>query len=186
MRKTLILTGVLATLLATSALAEGRQGLGPMGGEMGPFGGVDFTDIDTNADGQLTLEELLAKPQQQFAAADTDGDGGISATELAEAMKAEMAARIDERATDMVERMDENDDGLLQPEEMSPAGRRGGESGDMLEHMFEMIDADEDGVITEEEFDEAMDHFQHMRRGGGHGGGERRGGWSFFGGQGGN
>lgn len=186
MKKTLILTGVLAALLATGAMADGRRDRGPMGGmmggEMGPFGGADFSQLDTNGDGQLTLEELQAQPQARFDAADTDGDGALSATELADAMKAEMSARIDARVSDMVANMDQNDDGLLQPDEMSPAGRRGGEPGDMLEHMFEHIDANEDGMISEEEFNDAMDRMQHMQRGDG----PRGGGWSFFGGRGGN
>ena len=128
--KTILLSTALLAGFALSAEAQGR--------------GADFATLDLNEDGQITLEELQGQAQARFAEADTNGDGGLSAEELAETMRGRMA----DRAADMLERMDENEDGLLQQTEMRQRG------GDRLERMFEHLDANEDGAITEEEFAE--------------------------------
>lgn len=54
--------------------------------------GATFADMDTNKDGGLTLDELAATEMlhQHFAAADTDGDGRLSALEV-DAHRAQMA-----------------------------------------------------------------------------------------------
>lgn len=39
--------------------------------------------LDTNRDGGISLEEYLTKPREAFKRADADGDGFITATELA-------------------------------------------------------------------------------------------------------
>ncbi len=118
----------------------------------------DFATLDLNGDGALTLEELQAQAEARFASIDTDSDGGLSAEELIAAAEGRAA----DRAAKMIERLDENGDGILQQDEMP---RRG---GDRADRMFERVDADEDGVISQEEFDSAKERANERR-------GERRG-----------
>jgi hypothetical protein len=152
MKKVLILTTVAATLLGSVAFAA-EHGKGNMGG-MGMAGGsplaqISFADLDTNGDGQLTLEELTAQPANHFASADTDGDGGLSADEMTEMMMARMKDRIATMAAQMIERIDANKDGQIQADEMKPMGA----DGAGLERMFAIMDINGDGAVSQEEFD---------------------------------
>ena len=63
----------------------------------------------------------------------TNGDGGISAEE----MIAAAGQRAEDRAAQMIERFDENGDGILQLEEMPQRGE------DRAGRMFERVDADD-------------------------------------------
>jgi hypothetical protein len=159
MKTKLLMAAIVAGLAASAVQADG--GMGRHGGGMGPMGGqppMDFSVMDQNGDGAVTLEELQSLPQSHFAAADSNGDGGLSAEELA----AQMVSRMQSRMAHMIERFDANGDGLLQADEM-PMPR-----GNMpFERMFEHVDTDGDGQITEAEFDAAAE-----KRGGrmGHGG----------------
>lgn len=118
----------------------------------------DFATLDLNGDGSLSLEELQAQGEARFADVDTNSDGGLSADELIAAA----GDRASERAARMIERHDDNGDGVLQIDEMP---RRG---GDRAEQMFDRVDADGDGVISLEEFETAKNH-----RGGGRDHGKR-------------
>ena len=48
---------------------------------------AEFADVDTDADGTITLDEAVAAmpdmTEDAFAAADTDEDGGLNADEFA-------------------------------------------------------------------------------------------------------
>jgi len=184
MTKTLLMAGVAASVLLTAALPALADG-GRMGGDMGmgPMGGpADFATLDTNADGQLTLEEMMAEAGARFAAADADGDGGLSAAEIAARAQAEFAARIEQHSAMMVQARDANGDGLLQADEMGP---QGGMPGDRIERMFGMLDTDEDGQVSQAEYDAAMalmaEMGQRLGRHGGGDGGHHGGGWFGFG-----
>jgi hypothetical protein len=67
MKKVLVLAAVSATLLGSVALADshGKGGMGMAGGPR--MAQLSFADLDTNGDGQLTLEELTARPADHFA-----------------------------------------------------------------------------------------------------------------------
>jgi Ca2+-binding EF-hand superfamily protein len=116
----------------------------------------DFATLDVNGDGSLTQDELRAQGQARFAEADANGDGALSADEMV-AASGERAAK---RAARMIERLDANEDGVLQLEEMQNRG------GDRAERMFERADADGDGVLSAEEFETAKEH-RGDRRGNG-------------------
>ncbi len=45
----------------------------------------EFSDIDGDKDGRISLSEFQAKHAKRFARLDTDSDGYLSETELAEA-----------------------------------------------------------------------------------------------------
>lgn len=131
---------------------------------------IDFATLDTDGDGEITVADFEAAQAARFAEADTDGDGALSEAELiaqAEVREDNRAARMVAR---MIERVDTNDDGVLQQEELQEA------RGDGMSRRFDRIDADEDGAISAEEF-EAADNDRGDRRHGdkgrGHGGKDR-------------
>ena len=75
MRHAGFMTGIILTaaaLTATEALAHGKGG-----GQR-----MNFEQLDTNSDGQISRAELQAQRAERFRAADTDGDGQLSAAEI--------------------------------------------------------------------------------------------------------
>lgn len=117
--KQLTMVGALALGLATPALAQAPQG---------PIARADFlaqgrahlAELDTNHDGAITKEELIAAmtkqfgsaPPQQivdkiFAALDANGDGKATAEE------------IEKHASERFDQWDTNHDGTLTPEEVA-------------------------------------------------------------------
>ncbi|MFK7881280.1 EF-hand domain-containing protein [Roseobacter sp.] len=140
---------VFIALIATTAIAlAGGSALAKNARHGAP---VDFETLDTNADGQITMEEMQSQRTGRFASADTDGDGFLTQDEL----EAAASERAKERAGKMIERHDANADGKLSAEELERPGR-----GDRL---FNRADADGDGAITKSEFDEAMAKMKDRR-----------------------
>lgn len=125
-----------------------------------------FERFDLDGNGEVTREEATRAAAQHFAEADTDGDGLLSAEELAahaEARQAERrAARMAERSARMLERHDADGDGMLSLEEMTAR-----EGEDRLERLFAHLDVDEDGVINQAEV-------ERMASGRGHSGWGKR------------
>ena len=161
----LALTGA---LLGTVALAE-KGGMGGMG-EMGPdgMGGRGegrgammmemFDTVDADKDGKITYAELEAHRKAEFAAADTNGDGALSADELSARALARFQEKLAERTQNMLDNMDNDGNGSLSEDEM-------GEGPGMRN--FARLDTDNDGAITKEEVQAAMEH--HKKRGHGMG-----------------
>lgn len=155
------LIAVASTAVIATAHDRGGRGEGPREGR-GPA--MLFERFDTDNDGSITKAEVEAAVAARFAEADANGDGQLSAEELAAAAEARrmerqaerQAARIDR----MIERMDENGDGTLSLEEMAamPEAR-----------MFDRLDADEDGVITQAEVEDMRGQRDGRRIGRGHG-----------------
>jgi len=109
--------------------------------------GFNIVEIDTNGDGSISLDEIQAKRAADSKALDANGDGMISQDELVTFQMAKEKARIEARVakrfaaqdvngdgelsaaelmarplpTQMFERMDRNDDGVLSPDEMQAA-----------------------------------------------------------------
>ena len=107
-----------------------------------------FTELDTNGDGSVTLEELEGAGETRFATADTDGDGALSRDELIAQTQGRTEARVDR----MLERADADEDGLLTFAEAEEAREgRGRGRGRSPERMFERFDADSDGAVTQAE-----------------------------------
>ena len=143
-RTTFIITISSAALVLTT--------LGALANTRGP----DFSTLDTDGNGEVTMQEMQASAQTRFDAADTDGDGFLSQAEL----EAHSSARAAERAERMMSRMDADDDGKLSPDEMAP--RRD------PARFFERMDKDDNGSLSEEEFEQARakmkDRGRHHRK----------------------
>lgn len=186
--KSILMSGAAALVLAAPALAQDGPMGGPMGGPMDP--GMMFEMLDADSDGTVTQAEVDAAKAARFATADANSDGKLDQAEMvaqAEAMQAEMMARMQERMktetskriAHMMIDLDTDSDGFLTIEEMSDNG---------MERMFVMLDTDEDGAISQAEFDAMKDRVQGMRgkHGGGFGGdrnmrGRDGGGWGGHG-----
>lgn len=154
------------TIILVAAMTAGVSIQAVSAEEAGGPREMDFSTLDADGDGLLTLEEMQAAAEARFAAADTDGDGGLSVEEMLAQRNAEMAARAERRTTRMLERLDANEDGLLQPEELAEMRRP-------LDRMFDRVDTDEDGAISAEEFEAAQERMADRRHG--HGGDRRHG-----------
>lgn len=136
-----------AATLAVALPATARDGQGP-GARDGMRGGPQmlFQRLDTDGDGTITRAEAEAAAAIRFAAADTNGDGLLSGDELVAAAEARRVEELQQRTSRMIERADTDGDGMLSMAEME-----GARQGPPLDRLFERLDANKDGVITEEE-----------------------------------
>lgn len=105
-----------------------------------------FDKKDTNGDGQLTKDELERMPEALFTKLDKDNSGGLSLEEMPK-----FHGHRGRHGGHMFRHADQNGDGKLTLAEMTAAAER----------HFAKLDADSDGVVTQEELKE--------RHGGKHG-----------------
>ncbi|MES2434269.1 MAG: hypothetical protein V4586_10630 [Pseudomonadota bacterium] len=125
-----------------------------------PHEKFDFATLDADKDGKVTKAEVEAFRAAKVKAMDANADGKISADELAAPRIAAATDRINQRSADMVKDMDSDGDGLLTAAEM--ATRPGPEK------LFDRIDANADGAVTQDEVDAAR-KAMHEKHGKGHG-----------------
>ena len=137
--------GSLAILLASVGVVGTANafGGGQRGGEM-----PSFEELDTDGDGVVSAEELAAHADARFDSMDTDGDGVLSVEEITAMIEAEASSRAARGVERMIERLDENDDGVISEDEMPERGQS---------RLIEHLDEDEDGVISSDEFEAAKD-----------------------------
>ncbi|MEM9782091.1 MAG: EF-hand domain-containing protein [Pseudomonadota bacterium] len=107
-----------------------------------------FEQADADRDGRLTQEEIDLHEAARFAQIDTDGDGMVDADEMAD-------LALQRRTQRRIARLDLNEDGALQPNEIEGREMRIGR-----------FDLDGDGSVTRTEMRRAMETGQRaaMRR----------------------
>lgn len=134
-----------AAVTGASALAAGPKDRDP----------VSFQELDANSDGQISKEEMTAHRDKRFTDADANGDGQLSVEE----MRAAAQKHANDRVATMFEKHDANKDGVLSSDEL-PKPRR-------AEKMFDRMDADDNGSISEQEYADAKHKFgrHHKRHG---------------------
>lgn len=157
------------------------SGLGglPFAAMRGTFQPPSFSSLDTNSDGQITLDELKAgapggasaqgdkRAERLFKAMDTDGNGSISEDE-----KAAFDQKLQERRAgmaflaqqlngpsdaDVFAATDTNGDGSVSFDEFTSDDAAKGVSTDSLKQLFGMIDSNGDGSIDEGESSSFLD-----------------------------
>jgi Ca2+-binding EF-hand superfamily protein len=135
----LFATATGAALVGGAALADDHRG----GRHMDMRAAI--TQFDLDGDGALTLAEIEEAQALRFSSADADGDGLLSEAELAEMLLRDMEARKANLATRAMKHMDDNDDGVLSPDEAAMP---------RIDRLFSHLDADDDGIVSAEELAE--------------------------------
>ncbi|MGE4611286.1 MAG: EF-hand domain-containing protein [Paracoccaceae bacterium] len=119
--------------------------------EINAIGAGRFAESDANGDGYLDADELkaqmLAKGAERRAKRDGKGDRGSKRDEgNTELRQTQMGERMDLAIKHMIERADTNGDGKLSADEVKSP-----QAGKLFEH----VDVDGNGEITQEEWDAA-------------------------------
>lgn len=147
---------VVAALIGAAAWAQDAGVMpDPMHGPMKGHG-FDIAAMDSDKDGKVTKAEVEAFQAARMKEADANADGKLSADELVAMRVKAMSARMSEHAAEMVKNLDTDADGLLSATEL--AARPGPAA------MFDKIDANSDGAVTQAEVD-AMQAQMHEMRG---------------------
>jgi len=126
-----------------------RRGWGHRGGRGGEGGMHRLASLDTNNDGNITRDEFLARPIAAFDRMDSNHDGVISAAE-----RPQRPATAGANAGDGQRRerpnFDTNGDQQISQSEFQAMGAR----------MFDRLDANHDGRVTQAEAQAARPHRQ--------------------------
>lgn len=146
-------------LAAGAAHAEGRADGSRHGGPRMPT----FEMLDTDGDGKITREELVAPRLARQRALDADGDGIITLEEMKAQAGEEAKLRAEAMAEARFKALDTDGDGRLTAAEALAGGS--GHGPQRAERLFARADLDGDGVITKEEFDKALQSFRHHAKG---------------------
>lgn len=125
--------------LTREEMRAGHERRGPRGGHHGRRGGGGLDRADANSDGNITREEFLARPNAMFDRLDANRDGVISAAERPQ--RPERGERGERGERPQRVNPDTNGDGQISQAEWTAMGAT----------MFERLDANRDGRVTQEE-----------------------------------
>lgn len=125
---------------------------------------IDFSAVDADKNGTLSLAELKAHRAARTTKMDTNSDGTITEDEIKSMIEAraeehgrKMGKRAERGVKRMIERADANEDGVLTTAELTAAGDK------RVERMFGRLDADENGEISEDELRSARKHRKNKK-----------------------
>ena len=164
---------LLGVTVLSAALLSGCMGRpGAKMQEAGGFVGYMFDKIDDNSDGFVDKKEYMAFSEERFEKFDDNSDGNVTRSEFNESRFAEFAPAM---AQDIFERYDINKDGVVTKEEMlqkeeSNFAEMASAHTDKItkdemiaffkKERFNALDADRDGCITLEEYQNAKSPFE--------------------------
>ena len=127
MKKSYWIAGVLVVGLGAGVvgMANAHQSGSDGRGGMGPMGQISFEVLDADKDGKVTQAEMDAHKTAEFNKADSNGDGLLSADEMLARANSKMADRMGDRLKQMIARIDTDKDGMLSQAEMQgmPRGK---------------------------------------------------------------
>jgi Ca2+-binding EF-hand superfamily protein len=126
-----------------------------------------FAELDSNADGQVTTEEIAAAATARFTATDINADGQLSFDELKAAGMVKAESMVEQMARMHIARQDVDNSGALSAEEAS--------NDDRMAKMIDHLDTDNDGKISAAEFEAMKDGRGKHGRDHGQGDGQGRG-----------
>lgn len=121
MKTAYILAGAIALSIGITGMAAEAQGKG-RGGER-----ASFAELDADGNGEVTMAEMQAFAQARFDSVDTNGDGSLSAEELIAARESQNSDRLERRINRFLERADDNGNGTLEFGEFGPSEERAAE-----------------------------------------------------------
>lgn len=125
MKRSVLLTGLVILSTTVAAGAALAQRPGDMRGKM-----MSFEEFDADGNGEITETEMTTYRETRFTRTDTNGDGVLSTEEIVAAGQ----QRMQERAAYMIERYDTNADGALSLDEMPERGK-GKRAGKMFDRI---------------------------------------------------
>jgi len=129
------------------------------GGDQGPRGPrINFEEVDTNADGLITQEEMAEHRAARFAAQDSNGDGFLTSEELAAAVIEQAKKKSQNRVERMLEHRDTDGDGQLSMAELTPDEARANK-------FFERLDSNGDGAVSADELAQLKKKFGKRKHG---------------------
>lgn len=137
------LTFAILAGLAVPALAD--RGPGNMPKPPMP----SFSELDADGNGAVTPEELEAFGNTRFDAADADGNGELTQEEMEAAALARFQEKLAYRTQVALAKLDTDSNGTVSKAEMDAKMK-----GPRPEQMFLRLDANKDGAISAEEFEQ--------------------------------
>jgi uncharacterized tellurite resistance protein B-like protein len=134
-------TRMITAVLAAAALPLLAEAERPKRGDHHAAHAAMLAEVDTNADGAISREEMAAHRAQKFTEIDTNKDGAASTEEMLAHHEAKRAEHRKKRGDDHHKRLDTDGNGSVTAAEFNAAPMPG----------FDMMDTNADGAISKQE-----------------------------------